>query len=192
VRGASALATYVARGMVVVGFIMILLAWNGAAGLDYIQGQFPYLLSGAMPGLALIITGVGLEYVQAQRQLTAKRAQQMAELNVAMLHLVSTLKEHGGITPTADTPEEAVTPIAGPGLAALDVAGSAFHAPTAAATATQVQSPKTDTADEFVVAGRSSFHRADCHLVAGRDDMATITRLEAEAKSLTACRVCKP
>ena len=177
--------------MVVIGFIMIVLAWNGAASLDFIQGQFPYLLSGAMPGLALIITGVGLEYVQSQRQLTAKRAKQMAELNVAMLHLVSTLKEHGGITPAADTPEEAVLPIAGPGLAALDVSGSAFHAP-ATATATQVQPAKTDTSEQLVVAGRSSFHREDCHLVAGRDDMATITRLEAEAKSLSPCRVCKP
>jgi hypothetical protein len=44
----------------------------------------------------------------------------------------------------------------------------------------------------MVVAGRSSFHRPDCHLVAGRDDMRSTTRMESEAQGLSACRVCKP
>ena len=34
--------------LVVAGFIALFLAWNGAAGIDYVQGQIPYLLSGGL------------------------------------------------------------------------------------------------------------------------------------------------
>lgn len=192
-RGASALATYLGRTLMGVGLLLIFLSWNGSASFDSLPQQFPFLLSGAIPGLALIIVGAGLEYVQSLRRFTAKRAKQMAELNVGVVQLVATLREHGGITPAPDTEEAPEAgAAAGPGLAAVDTAGSAFApqgqaAPAAAATATA-----TSPADEMVVAGRSSFHRPDCHLVVGRDDMTTFTRLEGEAQGLAPCKVCKP
>src|SRR5260370_7946064 len=36
---------------IALGFIVILLGWNGAAGVDFTQGQIPYLLSGGAFGL---------------------------------------------------------------------------------------------------------------------------------------------
>jgi hypothetical protein len=200
-RGASRLPTYVGRILIVVGFIMIVIAWDGAASLDFIQGQFPYLLSGAMPGLALIIVGAGLEYVQTVRQTTAERAKQMAELNLGVIKLIGYVKDTGGLIPGPEAEPIQTAEDETARLAVLDNAGHALEGRPAgtgatAATATMAQA-KTETkaadpADTMVVAGRSSFHDPECHLVSGRDDMAGMTRLQAEAQGLSACRVCKP
>lgn len=66
------LTTYVSTGMVTVGFVLMFLAWNGAANLDFVQGQLPYLLSGTMPGLGLVLTGLTLALVQEMRRSTAR------------------------------------------------------------------------------------------------------------------------
>ena len=188
-RGPARIATYLGRILMVVGFVMILIAWNGAASLDYIQGQFPFLLSGAMPGLALIIVGAGLEFIQANRQFTAKRAKQMSELNLAVVKLVGHVRDTGSIPlRTPETAHPAGTPGAAGPLTAAAGAGGATAAAAAVATAERPRDPGA----KIVVAGRSSFHETTCHLVAGRDDMDVITRLEAEGKGLSACKVCKP
>ncbi|MDP1793994.1 MAG: hypothetical protein Q8K63_07625 [Acidimicrobiales bacterium] len=61
--------------LVVAGFIAMFLAWNGAAGKDFVQGQLPYVLSGGIVGLALV--GCGLTVVNVQ----ARRADQAELLN---------------------------------------------------------------------------------------------------------------
>lgn len=66
------LTTYLAVGMVTVGFVLMFVAWNGAAELDFVQGQLPYLLSGTMPGLGLVLTGLTLVLVQEMRRLAAQ------------------------------------------------------------------------------------------------------------------------
>lgn len=196
-RGPARLATYLGRILMVVGFIMIILAWDGAAGLDYWTGQFPYLLSGSMPGLALIIIGAGTEYIQAARQFTAERAKQMAELNLAVLKLVKFARDNGALQAAPDQDEDSREPVAvgvaptAPG--STQPAASAYAPPTPTAKA----AAKDDAAapnphDQNVVAGRSSFHSTECHLVTGREDMTTITRVEAEGQGLSPCRVCKP
>lgn len=161
----------------VIGFALMILSWNGAANFDYIQGQFPYLMSSTIPGLALVIVGAGLEYIQAMRMFTARRAKQMAELNVAVVRLVGFVRDNGGL-PRADD-EVARVPV---GVGAV-----------AAGETTPLERTAVGGANgDMVVAGRSSYHRPDCHLVSGRDDMAPLTLLEAEAKGLAGCRVCKP
>ncbi len=63
-------------GFCLLGFIVIAIAWNGAAGVDYTQGQVPYLISGGLGGLCLVVVGAALVvvavYVGAIRP--AKRA----------------------------------------------------------------------------------------------------------------------
>jgi hypothetical protein len=41
-------------------------------------------------------------------------------------------------------------------------------------------------------AGGSSYHRPDCRLVTGRNDIAYVTGAEVVSRDLTACRVCRP
>lgn len=66
------LTTYLAVAMVTAGFALMFLSWNGAANLDYVQGQLPFLLSGTIPGLALTLTGLTLALVQEMRRATGR------------------------------------------------------------------------------------------------------------------------
>jgi hypothetical protein len=53
--------------LVVAGFIALFLAWNSAAGIDYVEGQIPYLISGGLVGLGLIGAGLTVVNIQARR-----------------------------------------------------------------------------------------------------------------------------
>jgi hypothetical protein len=72
-------------GFCAVGLLLVFLGWNGAASYDRIQSQFPYLISGGIGGLALVVIGVGLIIVQNQRadraalQETVRRLQDAVE-----------------------------------------------------------------------------------------------------------------
>ncbi|MFP5309408.1 MAG: hypothetical protein ACLGIR_07500 [Actinomycetes bacterium] len=75
--------TYLAVGMLVAGFLLIALAWNGAASVDFVQGQVPFLISGGVAGIGLIIGGVTLTLIQEMRKTTgvlAARLDRIAEL----------------------------------------------------------------------------------------------------------------
>ena len=53
------------------GFIVIAKAWDGAASINFAQGQIPYLLSGGFLGLGLIVTGsmlLLLSTIRSERQ----------------------------------------------------------------------------------------------------------------------------
>ena len=65
-------------GLIGGGFLLIFLGWNGAASVDRVPSQFPYLISGGVGGLSLVIVGVGVLIVQNQR---ADRAELQATLH---------------------------------------------------------------------------------------------------------------
>lgn len=65
------------------GVVMIALAWNGAANRNFVEGQFPYLLSGGVLGLALVIIGATLLFlvtIRAERELMTDRFDEMIRL----------------------------------------------------------------------------------------------------------------
>ncbi|MGH9010417.1 MAG: hypothetical protein ACRDYF_11325, partial [Acidimicrobiia bacterium] len=51
----------------VAGLAVMWAGWNGAASYNDIRKQFPYLISGGLVGLALVVIGVGLMIIQSQR-----------------------------------------------------------------------------------------------------------------------------
>ncbi len=51
----------------VVGFFLIFLGWNGAASNDNEPAQLPYLISGGIGGLGLVVLGSALIVVQSLR-----------------------------------------------------------------------------------------------------------------------------
>lgn len=75
--GWSRNTTYLAVGMMAGGFLLIVLAWNGAASKDFVQGQFPYLISGGLAGVCLVIGGVALTIIQEMRRSTAALAHRL-------------------------------------------------------------------------------------------------------------------
>lgn len=66
------LTTQLAVGLTAVGFLLMFLGWNGAAGVDTPEQQFPWLLSATVPGLGLVLTGLTLALVQELRHLTGR------------------------------------------------------------------------------------------------------------------------
>ena len=54
------------------------------------------------------------------------------------------------------------------------------------------QQSSASSSNGKVVAGRSTYHRPDCRLVQGRDNLDLISVKMAEASGLSACRVCNP
>lgn len=71
-------------GLCGVGLLVVFLGWNGAASQDRVPSQFPYLISGGVLGLCLVITGVGLIIVQNQRADRAELQATLQELRDAL------------------------------------------------------------------------------------------------------------
>lgn len=161
------LTTYVSTGMVTVGFVLMFLAWNGAANLDYVQGQVPYLMSGALPGLGLVLTGLTLALVQEMRRSTAK--------------VLAHLQQQAGAPAVASAPVAA--PAAGPATATV---------PVAAPVEGPAHSPAAVPDGDHVVATAATFHAPDCRVVDGRSDLTPMAPATAEARGLNACRICDP
>jgi hypothetical protein len=87
-RGPAQIATYISVSMTLLGFGLIGLAWNGAAELDFIQGQFPYALSGGLGGMGLIIAGMAIMAIQTQRTITAERTRDLGRLQAEIDNLL--------------------------------------------------------------------------------------------------------
>ena len=71
-------------GLCAVGFLLVFLGWNGAASVDRIPSQFPYLLSGGVAGLCFVVLGVGMLVVQNQRADRAALQATLRELQEAL------------------------------------------------------------------------------------------------------------
>jgi hypothetical protein len=66
------------------GLFLIFLGWNGAASYDREPAQIPYLVSGGLGGLALVIIGASLLIVQSQREDRAALQASVEELRDAL------------------------------------------------------------------------------------------------------------
>lgn len=72
--------------LVAAGVVALFLAWNGAAGVDHVEGQIPYLISGGLLGLGLVGVGLTVVNVQSRRQDTAELLAKLEELSEAVQH----------------------------------------------------------------------------------------------------------
>jgi hypothetical protein len=70
-RDALARSVLLFGSLVLGGFIAIMLGWRVAARTDIVPWQVPAVVSGALGGLALVVTGAFLLHVQVGRQLAA-------------------------------------------------------------------------------------------------------------------------
>lgn len=138
------LTIQLAVGLTALGFLMIVLGWNGAASWDRVPSQLPYLISGGLAGLGLVFLGLVLVLVQESRRSTTALVERLDALS-----------------------------------ARLD--GGSVGGPTA-----------LPDAGESVLATRTIFHRADCGLIEGRDDVQAMGPEQAQARGLVPCRICEP
>lgn len=96
----AGMAGRLGMGFCALGFFMIFIAWNGAAGKDYIQGQLPYLISGGVSGLGLIIIGGALLIAESNRRDRAILERQLLELNASLARLGSARAGNGSSAAT--------------------------------------------------------------------------------------------
>ena len=89
----SGVAGRLGMGFCVVGFLVIAIAWNGAAGLDYAQGQLPYLISGGVGGLGLIVIGAAVIVAESNRRDRAILERKLDQLT----HVMSRMGPAAGV-----------------------------------------------------------------------------------------------
>lgn len=104
----------IAIGLIVAGFVVLGIAWNGAASVNCVDCQIPYLLSGGAVGLGLIIVGAGLMLFEAGR-----RASLGLELRLAALQDAIGV---GGVSSNGQA-----APVVAPSPEAVVVGRSSFH-----------------------------------------------------------------
>ncbi|HWA67740.1 MAG TPA: hypothetical protein VG899_15370 [Mycobacteriales bacterium] len=81
---ASLLPTYLGVVLTLAGFALLGIAWSKIAGLADVWRQMPYLVSAALPGLGLVMTGLVVINVSSRRQDGAARARQMETIAEAL------------------------------------------------------------------------------------------------------------
>src|SRR5258708_29014361 len=111
----SKLGSQIGLFLCLAGLILEWVGWNGAASYDRISEQFPFLLSGGVAGLSLVVIGAALIVVQSQR---SERAP--LEKNLAGLRRV--------LEPPVEGPAALRRPAGGEGF--LLPADTAYHRPT--------------------------------------------------------------
>lgn len=70
--------------------------------------------------------------------------------------------------------------------------GGLPNAPAVVSEAPTGSIPVIPSNGNMVVVGRSSFHRTDCRLVEGKEDLVYATKTEAQEQGLQPCRICEP
>jgi hypothetical protein len=126
------------------GFLLIFLGWNGAASYDRVSAQIPYIVSGGLAGLALVVLGGAMLVASGNRR-------DRAALQASIEELRAALDREAGVV----------------GAVAAGGTGE-------------------------VMAGSSSYHRADCQLIEGQSGLTPMTAAAARTAGLEACRICSP
>ena len=86
--------TYIGIAVAAVGFGLIFYAWSKVAGIaDNVALQMPYLVSGGLTGLGLVMVGVTIINVAAKRRDAQLRQQQTELLANALQELRAVLDD---------------------------------------------------------------------------------------------------
>lgn len=91
-RPLSPVPTYLGIAVAAVGFAIIAVAWGRTAGETSVALQMPYLISGGLGGVGLILVGLTVINVAARRRDALLREQQTRLLADALGELGSALE----------------------------------------------------------------------------------------------------
>jgi hypothetical protein len=145
------------------GLIVIGLGWYGSAHTPYIYDQNSYLISGGILGLGITFVGGFLYFGSWLARIAADQKESQRQLSDTLLLLADAVSH--------------------------STAAAAAMAAAAAPSGTRAKTPARDAGAVLVVAGSgTTVHRADCDLVAGRDDLVPAG---PDAGNLTPCRLCQ-
>jgi hypothetical protein len=151
-----------------VGALALLVGYLGISREAIVAKQIPYLISGGIGGLALLIIGavfLGTEDVRRDAARLDRLEAMVERLHAALL--------------VAD-PDAARDIVAAPATATMDTTAPATPVPAVNGTGVVV-----------LPQGRS-FHRADCPMVEGKPKAQSVPAERASSRGLVPCRLCEP
>lgn len=88
----AGIAVWAGVALVAAGFAAIFYCWARVAGLLDVARQLPYVISGGITGLALIIVGITVVDVAVRRQDGQERRHQVAQLDRVLEELREALQ----------------------------------------------------------------------------------------------------
>jgi len=83
--------TYVGIAVVAAGFGVIMFTWGEVAALTVVPLQMPYLVSGGLVGLGLILCGLTLVNINAKRQDAFARERQLGQVREVLTQVKALL-----------------------------------------------------------------------------------------------------
>lgn len=164
------LMTVAAAVLLPLGLVFVFFGWYGAARTPYLFEQVPYLVSGGLIGLGLIVTGGFVLF----GSWIARTAREQAARDETLLEAVRDMRDElARLRLSAPEPPPAPPAQRGrrKGAAPAAANGSSVHGLVATARG-------------------SMLHRADCAIVTGRDDVHEV--VDPAAEGLRPCRLCEP
>jgi hypothetical protein len=164
------------RGWVVIiaGGILLLSSYLGVSGQTDPGLQLPYLVSGGLVGLALVVVGSALliaDRIEATRGRAANADQARLAAQVDDLHAL-------------------LLTVAGAAATQPASAGYSEPAPVVATPAAATPLP-TDDGSVYAVPGGRTFHRPGCELLAGKPAQ-RVEASQVSGRGLSPCSVCAP
>lgn len=151
--------------MLPAGLIVIGLGWYGVANTPYTYDQMSYLVSGGILGLGITFVGGFLYFGSWLARVAADQRDSQRQLAETLLLLADQVSHNTAM------------------------AGAANQTAPSAARAAAPARPRDAGAVLVVAGGGTTVHRADCDLIADRDDLRPAG---PEAGDLTPCRICRP
>lgn len=155
------------------GLIVIGLGWYGTAHTPYTYQQNTYLISGGILGLGITFAGGFLYFGSWLARIAADQKDAQRQLSETLLLLADAVSQNSAA------------------VGAVGVTSPELAAPAVAAAAAPARPPARakEAGSVLVVAGRGkTVHRADCDLIAGREDLRPVG---ADTEDLIPCRLCQ-
>ena len=165
VSTADQLMTVIAAVLLPLGLVMVFLGWYGASHTPYLFEQVPYLVSGGLLGLGLVMVGGFVLF----GSWIARTSREQGGRDDELLLAVHELRQE---------------------LAQLRLS-AAEAVPAQSRGRRKATSSNGHAASGLVATARGSMlHRPECAIVTGRDDVHPVD--VAEAAGLQPCRLCDP
>ena len=165
VSTADQVMTVVAAVLLPLGLVMVFLGWYGASHTPYLFEQVPYLVSGGLLGLGLVLAGGFVLFGSWIARTSREQGARDGELLLAVRELREEMAQLRSSTAEALPAQP---------RARRKAAGSNGH-----------------SSSGLVATARGSLlHRPDCAIVTGRDDVHDVD--DSEADGLQPCRLCDP
>jgi hypothetical protein len=158
----KALRPYTGWVVAAFGLLFIIVGYLGVSREALVAKQLPYLISGGIGGIALV--GAGAAYVAVEQ--IRRDSGRIARLE-RMVHELHTI-----LLTRVDAPDAEV---------------SGFAPPDA-----RYNSGQNGSGQLVALPVGHSFHRPDCSMVQGKDNVQGVTARTVRARGLQPCRLCEP